>query len=173
MVERPARLQWLELLRFVLAGAVVVYHLYWYGPLKAVLPLPAATLPGLPYLLFAVHAFFVISGFVILLTVGKRSPADFLIARIKRLGPALLICSLATFLALHAVKIPELPRASGTALIGSVLVVPLAVSPSFHTDWSLWSLFYEVRFYLALFGLIDLFRRWQVCASNRGGDGGD
>jgi peptidoglycan/LPS O-acetylase OafA/YrhL len=144
----------IECLRFVLSLMVVLYHYYYYGPLSG--SVQAASKPSfaLSYLLFAVEAFFVISGFVILLSIGNRRPTEFLIARLSRLGPALFVCSTLTFIPLwHSACATQTDCIS--SYISSVTVLPL-ITNTYFLDSSLWSLVYELRFYLAIFLLMFL-----------------
>ncbi|GAA3791673.1 acyltransferase [Sphaerisporangium flaviroseum] len=93
VVESPAmpagrqRLRILDLLRFCAAFAVVLFHFgdtrAWGGP-NAFPTLSAVTMFGV----YGVRMFFVISGFVILMSAWGRSPGDFASSRIARLYPA-------------------------------------------------------------------------------------
>ena len=87
------RLEGVELLRFVLAFGVVIYHYYYFGPHMRLIALPPIDGIGLDALMFGVEAFFAVSGLVILISTARRSAIDFLIARIARLGPTLLVAS--------------------------------------------------------------------------------
>ncbi|MWA06140.1 acyltransferase family protein [Actinomadura sp. LD22] len=92
MTPRRPRLRELDLLRFLAAIAVVLYHFTGFGgagpwPERArdVFPaLGAVTRYG--YL--GVDLFFVISGFVILMSAWGRSPGEFGVSRLVRLMPA-------------------------------------------------------------------------------------
>jgi peptidoglycan/LPS O-acetylase OafA/YrhL len=87
-----ARLHELDLLRFLAALAVVLYHYTgtlggpWKGESARELFGPVSTATQFGYL--GVELFFLISGFVILMSVWGRDMADFATSRITRLYPA-------------------------------------------------------------------------------------
>ncbi|HEY7486946.1 MAG TPA: acyltransferase [Streptosporangiaceae bacterium] len=86
------RLRELDLLRFLAAAAVLAYHLTGFAGLGP-WPDPARkTFPGVSpvtgYGYLGVDLFFMISGFVILMSVWGRGPGDFVVSRIVRLMPA-------------------------------------------------------------------------------------
>ncbi|MFD0682898.1 acyltransferase family protein [Actinomadura fibrosa] len=91
MTRRP-RLRELDLLRFLAALAVMLYHFTGFGgpgawpdPSREVFPeLAGVTRYG--YL--GVDLFFMISGFVILMSAWGRGPGEFAISRVVRLMPA-------------------------------------------------------------------------------------
>ena len=82
----------LDLLRFIAALAVVFFH---YTFLNAVRFNQIPTYPILgdfsKYGYMGVELFFMISGFVILMTTINKSPVDFVISRVSRLYPAFWI----------------------------------------------------------------------------------
>src|SRR6266567_3571227 len=85
------RLRELDLLRFVAAMAVMMHHftgVRYYTPWHdATKVFPAASkVTGYGYL--GVQLFFVISGFVILMSAWDRRPGDFAVSRFVRLFPA-------------------------------------------------------------------------------------
>ena len=91
MTQR-ARLRELDLLRFLAALAVVFYHFTGFGGAGA-WPEPAREIfPELGgvtrYGYLGVDLFFVISGFVILMSAWGRGPGEFGISRLVRLMPA-------------------------------------------------------------------------------------
>lgn len=154
VVANPkGRLNCIELLRFLLALSVVFYHYYYYGPLAGYVHSAAGDARLLPYLFFAVHAFFVLSGFVIIMSVRSRTPADFFVARMARLGPVLLVCSTVTFF-MPAVLGFRWPPGDLFRYLGSISILPLLRMHGL--DYSLWSLTYELRFYLLVFVLMFL-----------------
>jgi peptidoglycan/LPS O-acetylase OafA/YrhL len=142
------RLELLELLRFLLALNVVFYHYFYIGPLGNWIGGPSVPLP---YLLFSVHAFFVVSGFVIMFSATDRTWDQFVVARIARLGPSLLVCGTATFVALWILPL-EPVHIRVVQWVRSVLVVPLATGGG--VDLSYWSLKYEIIFYALVAALI-------------------
>jgi peptidoglycan/LPS O-acetylase OafA/YrhL len=148
-----SRLAYIELLRFILALSVVIYHYFYFGPATGLISAEPVT-TFLPFLLLAVEVFFIVSGFVIMFSAAGRSNVDFAIARFARLGPTLLVCSTITYIVLLIAPLAGLNTPSIHQWLISVLVVPLMV---FHgVDWSLWSLKYEIIFYVLIFWLISL-----------------
>jgi peptidoglycan/LPS O-acetylase OafA/YrhL len=153
------RITELDLLRFLAALAVVLFHYTaranpaWGGQD------PLDLFPGLSevsrYGFLGVQLFFMISGFVILMTAMGRDTAEFVTARITRLFPAYIFAVLltSTFLTLS----PQLSE--GVTLIQvltnfTMLQDGLGVAPVDGVYWTLWV---ELKFYL-LIGLLTLFR---------------
>ncbi|HWB48947.1 MAG TPA: acyltransferase [Stellaceae bacterium] len=147
----PRRHTPIELLRFVLSLSVVAYHYFYFGPSIAAVPgTPVVT--AVPFLLLAVETFFIVSGFVIMFSASGRSGAEFAVARFARLGPTLFACSTLTYLVLGLFPLhygaPALNQWAA-----SVLVLPLAVHDG--VDASLWSLKYEIVFYVLIFAVLS------------------
>ncbi|HEU5160554.1 MAG TPA: acyltransferase [Streptosporangiaceae bacterium] len=87
-----ARLRELDLLRFLAAAAVLAYHFTgfsgggpWPRAAREVFP-GVGSVTGFGYL--GVDLFFMISGFVILMSAWGRGPGEFAVSRIVRLLPA-------------------------------------------------------------------------------------
>ncbi|GLX96417.1 acyltransferase [Herbidospora sp. NBRC 101105] len=81
------RLRVLDLLRFVAAMAVVLFHFgetRAWGTVNAFPALSGVTMFGS----YGVRLFFMISGFVILMSAWGRTPGEFVVSRIARLYPA-------------------------------------------------------------------------------------
>src|SRR5438445_3272534 len=91
----------LDLLRFLAAFWVMLFHYTFRGPRDAGLP---ASFPFLDhftrYGYLGVHVFFILSGFVILLTAYEKNALGFALARFIRLYPAYWICVTLTAFAL-------------------------------------------------------------------------
>jgi peptidoglycan/LPS O-acetylase OafA/YrhL len=147
----PGKMNGLEGARFILALAVVVWHYYYYGPLHGEINQTAFFGGIFPLFSFAVEAFFIISGFVIVISAGNRHPAEFAIQRMVRLGPALFICASIPLIALSILPPPprRWPNASSIgSYLSSILVLPLMATNGI--DGSLWSLKHEIRFYVEI-----------------------
>lgn len=144
------RLEGVEMLRFVLAFCVVVYHYYFFGPHTKLIPFAPLDGWGLGYLMFGVEAFFAVSGLVIVLSTARRTPVDFMIARMARLGPTLLVASTVTLLTYHLLDVDPRVPGSGIKYLVSITFFPLA-RLSGGLDPSLWSLSFEIRFYVLIF----------------------
>src|SRR3954469_15102112 len=103
--RHPGRLEGLDGLRGIAAASVMVYHYTAWYPFLHGFDLT----PAFPYGIFGVELFFVISGFVIFMTLERtRSLGQFAAARFARLYPAFLASMLAS-LALTAAPF-DLPR---------------------------------------------------------------
>lgn len=119
-----------------------------------------------------VELFFVISGFVISLTLFRsRSLADFAWKRFARLFPAMLLCSTVTFLVVTAVaSVPVFARSARDFLPSLTFTDPIiwekVLGGHFSAiDGSYWSLFVEVKFYFwisTLFFLVGAPRFFKV-----------
>src|SRR5271170_3427398 len=96
----------LELLRFLLSLTVLFYHYYYFGPLAGRVTVRPSSFFAFSFGLFAVDAFFIISGFVITISAAKKTALQFAAARFVRLGPVLLIGSTITFVALKSYPLP-------------------------------------------------------------------
>lgn len=138
----------IQLLRFVAALAVVLYHAH------LTFARDAAGHPWLLSYLFdagasGVHVFFCISGFVMVYTsycrdAGRFSASDFLVKRFLRIYPIYWLVA-AAYLAFHAI-VPGLGyHLSAGELAGALLLTPddasLVIGPA-------WTLAFEMYFYL-------------------------
>jgi len=149
------RLKFLDGMRGIAILLVLLFHAYVRWP--EVVPY-GAKFAGNVVLAngwLGVQLFFMVSGFVIFMTLEKcRSFSDFLIRRWLRLFPAMLICSVIIFITASffherpagAVSIRDL-------LPGLTFIQPEVWSNLFGTHQGLaegafWSLFVEVKFYL-------------------------
>jgi peptidoglycan/LPS O-acetylase OafA/YrhL len=150
MAERQSRrLTGLDGLRGIAAVSVMLYHYTaWYPFLRG------ASLPvRFPHGIFGVELFFVISGFVIFMTLQRTaSLADFATARFARLYPGFVAAMLATLWLAAA------PFTAGQ-LLANLTMMPLLCG-QMPFDASYWSLRYELDFYLlAALGWFVL--RWR------------
>ncbi|HLO64315.1 MAG TPA: acyltransferase [Azonexus sp.] len=153
-----ARVHEIDLLRFLAALAVVFYHYAFRGAAAgglSALSYPAIA-PVAQYGFLGVHLFFMISGFVILMTASRGGVADFAISRAVRLYPALWVCCTLTFAATLAIGAPRFSAsawqyfANLTLLGGFFHVRPM--------DGVYWSLFVELRFYALTLAILALRR---------------
>ncbi len=143
----PHRFYEIDLLRFLAALSVVLYHYGFRGYAadnKTIMPyLWIAPIAKYGYL--GVDLFFIISGFVILMTASSGSARRFVIARVVRLYPAFWVCCTMTFI---AILIAGGTRYSASlhqyAVNMTMLSEFLGVKP---IDGAYWSLFVEMKFY--------------------------
>lgn len=148
-----SRLEQLDGLRGIAALMVVCYHYtahfsHLYGHPT---PLPFEFSIGR----YGVQLFFIISGFVIFLTLNStRNYRDFLVSRFSRLFPAYWAAVLITFLVVSSFSLPGREVSLGAAVLNlSMLQEWIGVEP---VDGVYWTLTLEISFYgimLALFVL--------------------
>ncbi len=145
---RASRETELDLLRCVAALAVIGFHFVDRGPRAGVMP---ALAPDLAAHLFAygylgVHLFFVISGYVILMTAERASPVGFVASRVSRLVPAFWVGASLTVLFALVLGFPRYqPDLAGFLL--NLTLVPEQFGASM-IDGVYWSLAVEIQFYL-------------------------
>jgi peptidoglycan/LPS O-acetylase OafA/YrhL len=162
-------------LRTVAILAVVAYHYcYRWGPPvdpESLYPYGTALagLPGVRFGGYGVHLFFVISGFVIAMTLERcKTAREFILRRYARLAPAMLLFSVITFAAMHLIPRAPFPERgvwflSSITFIDPVYLNRIAPGIGFYSiDGAYWSLYVEVQFYvlacLAYFMARDHFR---------------
>jgi peptidoglycan/LPS O-acetylase OafA/YrhL len=147
---RSGRVPELDLLRFVAAVAVVMYHLTYQPRLHGVLsmnafwPFPAVTRYG--YL--GVTLFFMISGFVILWSSQNRSASEFVVTRISRLYPSFWVCIAITTLTVDATGMTG--SISLRTATTNLTMIPGLLGAS-YVDGVYWTLFVELKFYFLVF----------------------
>ena len=163
---RDSRLGMLDLLRFGAALAVVAFHFTardspaWGGAVPGEV---AGVGQWAAYGRLGVPLFFVISGFVILMSSWGRDVPSFVASRVGRLFPAYWV-SVAVSAVLVLVLWPENPEFFGTdpsasdAILNLTMMQPAFEAP--HMSGVYWTLWYEARFYLliALLVLVGMTR---------------
>jgi peptidoglycan/LPS O-acetylase OafA/YrhL len=148
VVNKSLRISEIDLLRFLAAMAVVLFHYAFRGYAAddlSVMNYPLLA-PLAKYGYLGVDLFFMISGFVILMTAENASLKHFLISRVVRLYPAFWACCTITFLTILAIGGDRF-----TASWHQYLVNMFMLGGRFDLDaidGSYWSLGVEVRFYL-------------------------
>jgi peptidoglycan/LPS O-acetylase OafA/YrhL len=144
---KPTRVNEIDLLRFLAALSVVFYHYTFRGHAAdglSVMPYPLLA-PAAKYGYLGVELFFMISGFVVLMTAAASARLrDFCISRIVRLYPAFWACCTITFAATVAFGGPQAVTldqylVNMTMLSGLSKMQPI--------DGAYWSLLVEIRFY--------------------------
>ncbi|WP_392544929.1 acyltransferase family protein [Oryzobacter telluris] len=149
--KASARIDGLDYLRFVAALAVVAFHWTSNGPRWGQMPSIA---PGVEqvtvYGHLGVDVFFLISGYVILITARGKSARSFVVSRLVRLFPTFWVALVITVVVLLVIGGRQTPV--GTALC-NLTMVPDALGCTF-VDGSYWSLAYELAFYAFVLGVI-------------------
>ncbi|HWD90898.1 MAG TPA: acyltransferase [Verrucomicrobiae bacterium] len=114
----------------------------------------------------AVNLFFIISGFVIYMTLAKtKRPLDFVVSRFSRLYPAYWCAVLITFLVVRTFGLPGL-EVGVKDLVANLTMLQRYFGFK-HVDNSYWTLSYELGFYaimFCLFCLKALKRPLLICA---------
>lgn len=156
-----ARVGEIDLLRFLAALMVVFFHYTFRG-------YAADGLSDIGFLEFApitkygflgVELFFMISGFVILMTASSGSLRKFAISRIVRLYPAYWLACTITFIAIVTLGRDRFSATISQYLINLTMLNAFIYVPSI--DGAYWSLAVEIKFYLMITGLL-LFRQIQL-----------
>ncbi|MGD9811869.1 MAG: acyltransferase family protein [Sphingobium sp.] len=123
---------------------------------------------------FGVHLFFMVSGFVIAMTLSKSATIwEFGIRRFSRLWPAMLICSIITFIAMRLIDNPftEFRRVPVIGFLPSLTFTTPQLwkwlFPSAdYIDGAYWTMFVEIRFYFwaaLLYFLTGSRRLFVIC----------
>lgn len=149
--DSKRRMVELDALRGIAAALVMLFHFTTrYEQLYGHDVAPSFSLPWGHY---GVNLFFMISGFVIFMTLHRvRRPMDFLVSRFSRLFPAYWVAVLVTFLLTYAFNLPEKTVSVGTAAMNLFMIHGIFHIP--HVDGVYWTLQIEIIFYcmaLALF----------------------
>jgi peptidoglycan/LPS O-acetylase OafA/YrhL len=161
---KSSRVNEIDLLRLVAALSVVFFHYSFRGYAAdgmTVMPYPLLE-PVAKYCGFGVELFFMISGFVILMTASAGSLRSFVVSRIVRLYPAFWACCTLTFLATLAIGAPRYTATLGQYLVNMTMLSEfVGVRPM---DGVYWSLFVEMRFYalVSLVLVVGRIRQAQV-----------
>jgi len=158
MAETSQRLSALDALRGIAALGVVLFHyLPYYDQLYGHSFTPWA---GLEFGRYGVHLFFILSGFVIFMTLERtRSAGWFALARSVRLLPALWAGIALTFLAVHTLGPDDRAVSLGAALLNTTLLHEYLEFP--HVDGAYWSLVIEATFYCWIALLFYGLRAWE------------
>jgi peptidoglycan/LPS O-acetylase OafA/YrhL len=153
---KPDHFYEIDLLRFLAILAVVFFHYTFRG--SAADDMTVLAYPGLyrvtKYGYLGVELTFMISGFVILLTAFKKSPAAFAIARVVRLYPAFWACCSITFLATLAFRATRYTVSFKQYLMNMTMLNGfLGVD---FVDGAYWILMVEILFYFWIFMILLL-----------------
>src|SRR5690606_25277464 len=93
-----------------------------------------------------VHLFFIISGFVIFLSVRRATPREFVASRVSRLYPAFWVAVLLTWAVVQGFNVQAL-KVSFVDMLVNLTMVPHWFELPF-VDGAYWSLAVEIQFYI-------------------------
>ena len=147
------RVNEIDLMRFFAAFSVVLFHYAFRGyAADDYSPMPYPLLaPFAKYGYLGVELFFMVSGFVILMTASSGSLKKFFVSRVVRLYPAFWVSCTMTFLAILTMGGERFHAGVSQYLVNMTLLSEFVRVPSI--DGVYWSLFVELKFY-ALVALI-------------------
>ena len=156
------RLLEVDALRGIAAMAVVLFHF----TTRYAQVYPEALRPtfAMPHGHYGVNLFFIVSGFVIFMTLDKTArPMDFVVSRFSRLYPVYWASVIATFAITHLLGLPGFLVSLPTMLANLLMFHGLLRVP--NVDGVYWTLEVELLFYcgmlliyrLGLLGRIHLF----------------
>ncbi len=152
----PSRAYEIDLLRFCAALAVVFFHWTFRGAASGGLSLLSYPwlMPAARYGYLGVELFFMISGFVILMSASGGTARDFVVSRLVRLYPAFWICCTLTFVWAWVAADPKFVFSASQYLVNLSMLSGFVDVPSI--DGVYWSLFIEIRFYLLVLLILAL-----------------
>lgn len=168
-VSNGRRIAYIDGLRCLAILGVILYHyLYrWTLPLNPenLYPYGDAFSALGQYGNFGVQLFFIVSGFVITMTLGRCSSAlEFAARRFARLWPPMLLCSLLTAVLVRIIPDNEFKVPLSGFVPSLTFLSPRLWNSVLHVhnlawiDGSYWSLFVEVRFYIFVALVFFLFK---------------
>jgi peptidoglycan/LPS O-acetylase OafA/YrhL len=137
----------LDSIRAIAAISVVIYHYsYRYFDIYG----GGHSFDFLSYLKHGVELFFIVSGFVIYMTLEKvKSPLDFIVSRFSRLYPVYWVCVCLTFLVISIFGLPGREVSFTNALMNLLMFHEYFKIP--HVDGVYWTLTVELTFYFWIF----------------------
>jgi len=150
----------LDLMRFIAAFIILLYH-YTYSTFL-VLGAPAFGIEKVTrYGYLGVDIFFMISGYVVLMSSMHKSPQDFLVSRISRLYPAYWLTVILSFIVVYFVDPAGVNAPKPTF---QLLVYNLTMLQNFFGKESInpvfWTLTFEISFYFLILIIAGL-RLWK------------
>lgn len=149
------RFRELDGLRGVAALAVVASHLT--GGFDSRHPELAPAVFDFPVGAFGVQLFFIISGFVILLSARRATrPTDFIISRVSRLYPAYWISILVSVALVWSFSLQHFKMAPWEIAVNFTMIQRWLLVPNFNEVY--WTLAVEMQFYVIVLALLYLTR---------------
>lgn len=153
--ESVRHLYVVDLVRFVAAGAVAVFHLTWNNRYFPALP---------PVGWIGVEIFFVISGYVIAGSMAGASTADFVRKRVLRLYPAGWICTIISLIALLTLGTAQQAVGVYGQAGKAAFVFSMALFGDRFVATAYWTLPVELAFYAVMAALLAIGRPGRVAS---------
>lgn len=148
----PKRFLELDVLRGLAAVAVVLYH--YATRYDELYGHPGGMPLKFPNGIGGVYLFFIISGFVIFMTLERtKAPLDFLVSRASRLYPVYWVSVALTYTVVALFGLPGLEVGFRDAVLNLFMCHGWAGIPS--VDGVYWTLAIELKFYLLMFVLFS------------------
>lgn len=151
----------LDAIRGIAALMVVFFHYtIRYGEIYGYSVAPAFTFEIGRY---GVQLFFIVSGFVIFLTLDKTTHAvDFIVSRFSRLYPAYWVAVILTFTIVSLFSLPGADVGIRSAVINLTMIQQFIKVP--HVDGVYWTLLVELSFYTIMYVLFvtKLIRKIEI-----------
>ncbi|QDK37503.1 acyltransferase [Bdellovibrio sp. NC01] len=145
------RLPELDILRVLAASFVMLYHFTFREPVMN--QIPTVTFPIIGtltrYGFLGVQLFFIISGFVILMSAEKGTATDFIKNRAQRIYPTFWICCTITFFACLLWGAPVFTPTWYQYFVNMTLMTDFI--REYAIDGAYWSIFVEIKFYLLIY----------------------
>jgi peptidoglycan/LPS O-acetylase OafA/YrhL len=148
-VTRKRRLYEIDLLRFVAALMVVLFH-FSFSLGQSKIDYAPTLGPVTRYGYLGVDLFFMISGMVVFMSLSGRTPRQFLISRVSRLYPAYWVAVTLTTLSVVLIGARGRHGIGPVQYLANLTMFPQAANVPYVEGvyWTLWS---EWRFYALLF----------------------
>lgn len=156
------RIYQLDLFRFFAALSVVLFHYLFRGWAADDMSELHFDEIGeyFKYGYLGVHFFFMISGFVILLSIKHNSISKFIVSRISRLYPIYWFCVILTFLVIEFNGSPRYSAEFDQFMLNLTMFQNYFGVDSI--DGVYWSLFIEMKFYIFVVGTYLLLNKKNV-----------
>lgn len=155
IIGRKKRFRELDGFRGIAALMVVFSHLT-YGYDTTYADGPRSIVRG-QWGEFGVQLFFLISGFVILMSAERaKRPSDFVISRVSRLYPVYWVAVTEAIIITVALKVPDAQMSWADRLLNYTMIQRLIMVPNVDTVY--WTLAIEMQFYVLILFLLILTR---------------
>jgi peptidoglycan/LPS O-acetylase OafA/YrhL len=151
-VKSDARIQVLDSFRAIAILSVIAFHILYLGErtTRSVIINVGEPLSNVfSYGWLGVEFFFIISGFVIFMTVQSAATAqDFAMRRFARIWPGYMVSAILIYVAIYAMNYVPYERSGYDFLVAPAMWAPAL--KAHYISGVYWSLIVEIRFYLTI-----------------------